>query len=91
MPTPSGRTCAHALVHVDGHADLVQAERGHQPADAGPGDHRPERLALARSADLVDVDPHLVAPAFAGGHGQQVVHPRVGGATSVESLMWVRK
>ena len=35
---------ADALVHVDMHADLVQAERGHETADAGPGDHRPERL-----------------------------------------------
>ena len=48
MPTPRGRTSRTALVHVHADADLVQAQRGHQPADAGPGDHRPERLGLPR-------------------------------------------
>ena len=38
MPTPSGFSAGHAFEHARGNADLVQAERQRQPADAAAGD-----------------------------------------------------
>ena len=38
MPTPSGFSSRHAFEHFGGNADLVQAERQRQPADAAAGD-----------------------------------------------------
>ena len=38
MPTPSGRISVHGIEEFDVCADLVQAQRGGQAADAGPDD-----------------------------------------------------
>ena len=75
------------LVHLHVVAGLVQAQRRHQPADAGT--HHHDR-AVPRRHDLVHVDGDVGRPPLTGGDGDDAIQPFPSGA-DVWSRMWVRK